>query len=52
MKDVFRKYSEYILRKYIANGYQRVEFRALLNGLKEYDAEGNVVSELGDRSFA
>ena len=48
MKDVFRKYSEHILRKFIANGYDRVEFRALLTGLKVYDAEGNLVKLLGD----
>ena len=34
VKDIFQKYSEHVLRKYIANGYDRVEFRALLIGLK------------------
>ena len=29
-KDIFEKYVEHVLRKFIANGYQRVEFRAEL----------------------
>lgn len=34
VQDIFEKYCEYILRKFIKNGYQRIEFRALLVGLK------------------
>lgn len=52
IKDVFERYTEHILHKFIANGYDRIEFRALLIGLKEYDIEGNFVKVLGDNSFA
>ncbi len=52
IKDVFSRYCEYILRKYIKNGYDRVEFRALLIRLKEYDKEGNFISEHDDKAFA
>lgn len=36
-QHIFRKYSEYVLRKFYHNGYSRIEFRALLWGLNEYD---------------
>ena len=52
IKDVFERYTEHILHKFIANGYDRIEFRALLICLKEYDIEGNFVKVLGDNSFA
>jgi hypothetical protein len=38
VEHIFRKYSEYILRKFYRHGYSRIEFRALLWGLTEYDA--------------
>ena len=52
VRDVFEKYSEHILRKFIANGYDRLQFRSLLVGLKDYDSEGNFVADLGDNSFS
>lgn len=34
-----------MLLKYIKNGYDRVEFRALLSRLTEYDEQGKKVKE-------
>jgi len=34
VRHIFKKYSDYILRKLALNGYDRIEFRALLWGLK------------------
>lgn len=34
---LFKKYTRHVLLKFIRNGYERVEFRALLCQLKEYD---------------
>jgi hypothetical protein len=42
---IFKKYSNYILKKYVKNGYDRIEFRALLWSLKEYDSEGNLIKQ-------
>lgn len=39
------------MRKYIKNGYDRVEFRTLLVRLKEYDADGNLVKEHEEKKF-
>ena len=33
-KHIFLKYCDHLLRKYLSNGYERLEFRALLVGLK------------------
>lgn len=52
VQDIFEKYCDHILRKYIFNGYQRIEFRALLVGLKEYSPEGKLVAQHDERSFA
>lgn len=30
VEHIFRKYSAFVLRKYYRNGYDRIEFRALL----------------------
>ncbi len=35
---IFKNYSNYILKKLVKNGYDRIEFRALLWSLKEYDS--------------
>lgn len=40
---IFRKYSDFVLRKFYKNGYSRIEFRALLWELSEHDSEGNLV---------
>lgn len=40
---LFKKYVRHTLLKFIHNGYERVEFRALLCRLTEYDSEGNFV---------
>jgi hypothetical protein len=42
---IFKKYIKHVLLKYIQNGYDRIEFRAFLGKLKEYDLEGNEVKE-------
>ncbi len=48
---IFRKYSEYILRKFYRNGYNRIEFRALIWELTEYDSDGNVVKTHDESSY-
>ena len=45
MRDVFVSYSEYTLRKFIKNGYDRVEFRAFLTKIKTYDEKGAFIKE-------
>jgi hypothetical protein len=40
---IFKKYVKYILLKYIKNGYFRIEFRAFLPQLVEYDINGNAI---------
>ena len=40
---IFKKYTRQLLLKYIRNGYDRLEFRAFLGQLVEYDNEGNIV---------
>lgn len=40
---IFKKYIRHLLLKYINNGYERIEFRAFLSTLNEYDSEGNLV---------
>ena len=52
ISDVFEKYSEYVLRKFIYNGYDRIEFRVFLIELKEYDKDGVFTGTSGDQSFA
>lgn len=48
---IFRKYSEYVLRKFYKNGYNRIEFRALLWGLSEYDSNGNLIKAHDESSY-
>lgn len=52
VQHVFRKYSEHVLRKFYRNGYSRIEFRALLTGLDEYDSQGRLLHRHGDAAFA
>jgi len=40
-----------MLLKYIRNGYDRIEFRAFLAQLKEYDQEGNIVKDHDEKMF-
>ena len=42
---ISRKYVEYAMRKFIRNGYDRVEFRVSRMNLTEYDEEGYVVKQ-------
>lgn len=49
--DIFKKYTRNTLLKFIKNGYDRIEFRALLTKLKEYDAEGNFVKEHDEKMY-
>ena len=51
MRDIFENYSRHVLVKFIKNGYRRVEFRALLIGLKDYDKDGSLVKENDEKSF-
>jgi hypothetical protein len=43
---IFPKFIRHVLRKFIANGYSRVEFRAELLRLSRYDSQGNFVEKL------
>ena len=45
------RYSEHVLRKFVANGYDRIEFRALLTRLREHDAKGALVKEHDEAEF-
>jgi len=47
-KDIFVKYVEHVLKKFINNGYQRVEFRAQLVKLQEHDENGKLVREIDE----
>ena len=49
--DIFKKYTKHVLLKYIKNGYERVEFRALLAKLNEYDEKGNHVKEHDEKMY-
>ena len=40
---IFKKYVRHVLLKYIKNGYERMEFRAILSQLNEYDDKGNFI---------
>lgn len=35
---IFKNYIRHLLLKYIQNGYERIEFRAFLSTLNEYDS--------------
>jgi len=48
---IFKKYVRHILLKYIKNGYDRVEFRALLSQLTEYDQLGNKVKVHDEKMY-
>ena len=49
--DIFKKYTKHILLKYIKNGYDRVEFRALLTKLNEYDENGKFIKEHDEKMY-
>jgi len=48
---IFKKYVRHVLHKYIRNGYERIEFRALLCQLIEYDDKGNFVKKHEEGMF-
>lgn len=48
---LFRKYTVHVLRKFVRNGYTRVEFRALLNCLTEYDETGAIVKTHEEKKY-
>jgi hypothetical protein len=48
---IFKKYTRHLLLKYIANGYERIEFRAYLSTINEYDAEGNFIKNHSEEKF-
>jgi hypothetical protein len=43
---------KHILRKFIKNGYQRVEFRAELTRLTVYGPQGQFVGQLPESGFS
>ena len=49
--QIFRSYAEHVMRKYAKNGYDRLEFRAILRELHEYDESGNLVQVHGETKF-
>lgn len=51
-RDIFRKYAEHVLKKFINNGYQRVEFRSILPKLKDYDEKGNFLGKMPEKAFS
>lgn len=51
-RHLFTAYVKHMLRKFIRNGYQRVEFRAELLKLSLYDAHGKFVCKLPENEFA
>lgn len=48
---IFKKYVKHVLLKYIKCGYDRVEFRALLCQLTEYDEKGNFVKVHDEETY-
>jgi hypothetical protein len=42
---IFKKYVKHVFIKYAKNGYDRVEFRAMLVKLNEYDQAGKLIKE-------
>lgn len=48
-RHLFRAYVQHVLRKFIKNGYQRVEFRAELLKLSLYDTNGKFICKLPER---
>jgi hypothetical protein len=51
-RHLFTHYVRHVLRKFIRNGYQRVEFRAELARLSLYDPKGKFVCKLPEKEFA
>lgn len=51
-KDIFKKYVKHVVKKFINNGYQRVEFRSILKKLTNYDEKGNFLGKLPESEFA
>jgi hypothetical protein len=45
-RHLFTAYVKHVLRKFVKNGYQRVEFRAELIKLSHYDAHGKFICKL------
>jgi len=51
-RHIFIKYVKHILKKFIKNGYQRVEFRAELVRLSVYDEKGQFIGKETENGFA
>lgn len=49
---IFPKYVKHILRKFIRNGYQRIQFRAELVRLSKYDEKGKFLQHLPEAAYA
>ena len=41
----FKSYVKYVFQKFINNNYDRIEVRAVIQHLNEYDAKGNLVKK-------
>jgi adenosine deaminase len=50
-KDIFVEYLVHIFKKFIDNGYQRVEFRAELVKLSEYDENGKFLRKISESEY-
>lgn len=48
---IFKKYTRHTMLKYIRNGYDRLEFRAFLAQLTEYDSHGNLLKTHSEEAF-
>lgn len=48
---IFKKYTKHVLLKYIKNGYDRIQFRALLAQLNQYDEDGNMIKVHDEKMF-
>lgn len=51
-RHIFRAYVQHVLRKFIKNGYQRVEFRAELLKLSLYDTQGKFICKMPENEYA
>jgi hypothetical protein len=51
-KNFFGHYVKHVLRKFIKNGYHRVEFRAELVKLSLYDENGKFICKLHEKEYA
>lgn len=51
-RHIFVAFVKHILRKFIKNGYQRVEFRAELTRLTVYGPQGQFIGQLPESGYS